>query len=415
MNHKFPRALLIILCCIPALARATPLTLDATLLGQDRQNTSGVTEMPTNAYLGAGLGKQGDKISAQTNMRFVRDLKQSIQDYDLFQAVLHTEPLETLKLDFGRQFLTEGFSAQIMDGLKTTLFPEGPVAVTAYSGIPRTVERGDFNADDGLLTGLTIGSDSTPGSHLKLHAAWQKQSLQKMKFKKYDEVRVGANLSHAWTVTAQPILYGLIEYEATSQTVEAGTVGLDLSPSRRLSVNLEGNLFDINRLSNRPTIMSLFTEGRTYSGRIATTVTLIPDWLDWMESYALQRVEIQKGTTYRGHLLETGFPVSFEDIGLHLLPTYYFADSFGGRLHGGRLSAREDFTEKFYAEAGSDFATYTKITKDNDTAVATFLWTGFKHLNGFSVAAGAEYNRNNLLQKDVRGMLRLDYHFDHDA
>ena len=345
-------------------------------------------------------------------MRFVRDFSRRDQDYDLYQAVLHTRPVETLQIDFGRQFLSEGFSAEMADGLKTTLFPTGPVRVTAYSAIPRTVERGDFNIDDGLLTGMSLGSDALPRTHMSLHGAWRKFSLKKMKLEKYDEIRLGANLSHDLALPASPTLYGLAEYEGSTKTFETGTAGILVQPSRRVSLNLEGNYFDVNRRAARRTILSLFTKGKPLAGRAAATVTLVNDWLDFEASATRQRIEVQIGQQRTGWLTQVSLPLSIEPIGMHLIPSYYFTDSFGGRVHGGRLTIYEAFSEHIYAEAGGDVSVYTKITTDNDNAVGTFLWTGFKGIKGISVAAGGEYNRNNLLQKDMRAMIRMDYHYE---
>ena len=92
-------------------------------------------------------------------------------------------------------------------------------------------------------------------------------------------------------------------------------------------------------------------------------------------------------------------------------PAYYFSSSFGGTVHGVRCSLNEEWTEKFSSELGVDFATYQKITSDNDQAFSAVFWAGYEFVKDWKVSAGAEYNRNNLFDRDFRGSFRLDYHY----
>ena len=122
---------------------------------------------------------------------------------------------------------------------------------------------------------------------------------------------------------------------------------------------------------------------------------------------------VETATTRRGHLAESALPFSFDAIGLVLTPGYYFADSFGGRLHGAKASVHEQWTGSFYTEVGVDFVKYTKITNDNDIAFSTVAWTGYELLKGWTVSGGVEYNKNNAHNKDIRASFRMDYRFDH--
>lgn len=385
--------------------------LDTTLLGQIRENEGEATEGPVNGYLGLGIGATPWDLSVRTNMRLFRDLSREWDDYDLYQAVLHIRPLEILQVDLGRQFVNEGFSVAMADALKLRLTPPGYVDITLFSGIPRSVEVGDFNRDDGLLSGLSVGLKNVARTNAQIHAAWRKNAISFNNLKENDEILVGTNLSHQFTFATRPFLYGLVEYNVAAKVLEAGTAGADLYPHDRISLNLEFNYFNSSRDFNRPTILSLFSRGRLLTGRLASTWTLVPDLLDLVESYSYQRIEVQDNVRRHGHLADTALQFSWEEIGLHAEPGYYFAKSFGGDLHGVRGSLHEQFTEKLYAELGIDFTTYDKITGDDDNAFSTILWSGYEILKGWTVSAGFEYNRNNLLTRDIRGSFKLDYHY----
>lgn len=384
---------------------------DLELVGQGRENEREQQETPLTGYVDTGFGSPAKSFSAETGMRFFRDLSRSLTDYDLYQAVLHFRPVSSLQVDFGRQFVNEGFAVETLDGIRTTLAFSDRATATLYSGVPRSVETGDFSRDDGLLTGLSLATGWNQKLKTTLHLNWRKNDLNRADFVQNDEIRIGTNLSSRWDGFLKPAFYGLVEYETTAKVLEAGTLGVDLTPSRRVSLNLEGNYFNVNRESDRPTVFSLISTGEIWTGRLGSTWTLIPGWLDLVESYSYQRVEIQSGTRRPGHLLDTAFQVSWEKVGLFFQPGYYYAKSFGGDLHGVRGSIHEQFTERLYADLGVDFTTYDKITGDDDNAFSTILWTGYEIVKGWTLSGGAEYNRNNIFERDVRGSFKLEYHY----
>lgn len=404
------------LCCAVALSAAPAvageLRLDAAEWSQYRKNAKLQRELPTNTYLGGGVTDLGKwHVGAQTDMRFFRDLKRSIGDYDLYQGLVHAQPSESVQFDLGRQFVSQGFSAEILDGVRTTVTPFSAMAVTAYAGVPRSVDRGDFNKNDGFLSGLSIAVRNIPKTNLQLHTAWRKNDLSQKNWRENDTLRVGADLSHQFGGFAKPMVYGLIEYDAAGKLVETGTVGVDVYPSRRVAINLEGNYFNINRSTTRPTIMSLFTQGPLWTARASSTIALIPGWVDLVERYAYQRVELQTGVHRSGHLVDIGPSFTVESIGLAVEPGYYYEKSFGGRVHGVRLAAHEEFTPRLTADAGIDYATYRKVTNDNDNAFSSMVWAGYEIVKGWKVSAGVEYNKNNAFNRDVRGSLHIDYRY----
>lgn len=404
--------LIIPLLFISFSAHAGDFRLNTSTDGQYRENERGQTEVPVDDYFGMEIDKPEWDFWMETDMRSFRDFDRKLDDYDLYQAVLHFRPAKAIQIDFGRQFINEGFSAETIDGLRLAMIPYKYVDVAVYTGIPRTVEIGDFNKNDGLLTGLTVGLRGKPNMNAQFHMAWRRNNFRRADMRENDEIRAGANLSHQWVGSTTVLLYGLFEYNLTGTVIDTGTAGVDIYPGSRLALNLEFNYFNVDRGMDRQTILSLFTRGRTLGGRFAATATLVPDWLDFIANYSYQRLEIQQGAFRSGHLLDTAFLFSFDSIGLHIQPGYYFSNSFGGTLHGARVFVREEI-QKFYADLGVDFTTYDKITGDNDNAFSTVLWAGYEVLKGLTLSGGFEYNRNNAFTRDVRGAFKVDYHFGH--
>lgn len=396
----------------PPAVNAGDFHLDATALGQVRDNEDMAREVPTNGYLGLSVNEPDVHLSAESNMRFFRDFAEKVNDYDLYQTVLHYRPLEDFQLDFGRQFIDQGFTASVIDGLMFQIMRSRHVDVTVYSGIPRNVEIGDFNKNDGLLSGMTVGVKNFHNTAGHFHFAWRKNSITENDLKRNDELYVGADLSHQFMVKSTPMIYGLIEYDVAAKVMNTGTAGLDIYPASWLALNAEFNYYNVNRDTNRQTVEGVFLPGRTMQGRLATTWTIVPEYLDFVQSYSYQYAK-NAGETTGSHLIDAAFEVSFDQIGLRFEPGYYYSKSFGGHLHGGRLLVHEQFTDEFYADLIFDFTKYVKITNNNDSALSTVLWSGYEVVKGLIISGGFEYNRNTFFDTDIRGSFKVSYVFDH--
>ncbi|MBI4411131.1 MAG: hypothetical protein HY541_01445 [Deltaproteobacteria bacterium] len=392
---------------------ADEIHLDASVAGQVREDDQSQRETPVNGYLGALFKDTESHFSTAADLRVFRDFNLRRDAFDLYQALIRWDPIDLLKLDFGRQFISQGFSTDIIDGIKMRIVPKGIVGFTLYAGVPRTVEEGDFNRDDGLLTGLSIGFKDVPRTNAQIHVSWRKEEVNGTGFGGNDEILAGANLSYQLSNSPRTLLYGLFEYDTTGQVINAGTAGVDLSVGRLFSLNTEFNYFNVNRDSERPSILEAFTEGPILSGRGAFTLTLVRRTLDFVSGYSYQWEEITSGTHRPGHLLDAGFEITFEEEGLLLSPGYYFRKSYGGTLHGVRALLHEQFTPRFYFSVAGDYAKYEKVTNHNGNAATLSLWTGYEVIKGLTLSAGWEMNRNVFFDNDVRGSFRIDYAFNH--
>ncbi len=407
------RFLLLSLLLVPSLLSAGEIDLDTTIIGQVRENENDLTEVPVNGYFGLAIEGFNKKLSGETSMRLFHDFPRKLDDYDLYQAVVHARPINLLQFDVGRQFVTQGFYAAVIDGIRIKFNPPGKVDLTVYSGMPRTVEIGDFDTNDGLLTGLSVGLKEVPRTNLQANVAWRSANVRRTDLRENDEVLAGLAGSYQFKASWRPTLYGLAEYNVTSSVFDTGTFGIDVYPHARLGLNAEFDYFNASRDFSRPSILALFTSGPTFSGRFSSTVTLIPDRLDFEESYAYQRLEIQNGLWQNGHLFDSIFSIYVDEVGLLIQPGGYFSKSFGGTLYGGRALLHEKFTSKIDAEASVDFTKYSKITGNNDIAFSTVLWAGYEVIKGLKLSAGFEYNINNSFDRDIRGSFMIRHVFKH--
>lgn len=388
----------------------------ADLDNQFRKNQNSQWELPADAFLGGSFRQDSGFFAAETDMRFFRDLNQTSDDYDLYQAVLHVQPEAPLQLDFGRQFVSQGFAAAVMDGSKLTVGSSWPLELTVYSGELRSVETGDFNLlDDSLLTGATLRLTQLPQTSVTLNSSWRRDKIGETNWRQNDQVFVGLAASSHLNIVTHPDLYGVFEYDASGQVIDNGSAGVDLSPGKRVALNAEFNYYNTDRQTHRNTIAALFSRGRTLTGRLASTWTVIPKYLNFVQTYAFQQVTVLPGQREQAHILDASLELSFDTLGLSLNPGYYFTRSFGGQLHGAHVSVLEQFTDRWSTQASVDFSKYTKVTNDNDNALSLALGTGYEVVDDLNLSAGFEYNRNNEFDRDVRGLLKLSYFFKHSS
>lgn len=405
----------VIFLLIPASLHASSFYVGDRVLGQVRQNQNSQREIPVNDYLSFGGDHSKWRFSGESDMRFFRDFARKINSYDLYQTVIHVNPVDALKIDFGRQFISEGFVAIMQDAIKFRIMPPGYVDIVAYSGIPRSVEVNEFNRNNGLRSGLALELKNVKRTSAALRAVWQRNNIRQTDWTQNDTILAGADLSHQFAVKTMPMLYGLFEYNATAKVADTATVGIDIYPSKFLSVNAEFDYFNINHDTNLPTILGTYARGGTYSGRFNTTWTILPDYLYFVQNYAYQRMKVPDNMGRNGHILDVAFQVSFDKIGLEFEPGYYFSKSWGGKVNGARILVHEQFTDAWYADLSFDFSKYTKVTNNNDNAYSTVLWSGYEVLKGLIVSGGFEYNRNAFFNNDIRGSFNVSYEFDHNS
>lgn len=398
---------------VAAPASALELHLDATELGQVRKNINNKTELPLNTYLGFSANAPEAYVATEVNLRFFRDMKLKINDFDLYQTVLHVRPVDAFELSVGRQFISQGFATEVIDGFKAMLMPDSYVDVAIYSGVPRNAEIGDFRKNDGLTTGASVTMKNVPGTQGGIHADWRRYRIRDNMGRFNNSLFVGADLSHDFGGKVKPKPYGLIEYNVTGRVTETGTVGLDIYPHPRFGLNIEGDYYNVDRNSAKRTILGLLTKGRTMSAGGAATVTIIPDWLDFVANGSYQRITTHSGLKRNGYLMGASFQLSIDSIGMYLEPGYFFARSFGGTLHEGTFSLHEQFFKDLYASVDVDMATYKKITNNNDKAFGVTFWSGYQVVKGLWLSGGGEFNRNNEFNKEFRASFKVSYNFDH--
>lgn len=395
-------------------AHAAKFEAGGTLLGQVREDASSRREVPLSDYFNFGLMDLPLHLSLKTDARYFRDLSRGFNDFDLYQGFAYLKPVDVIELELGRQFLSEGFSAGLMDGLRLGILPPGFVDLSIYLGVPRNVERGDFNRDDGLLTGFSLRMKGVDKTNLGLGLSWRKERARISNQVKNDEVRISGNFSRKLGGVTEPFIFGLVEYDITAKVLDVGSIGMDIYPSNRIALGVEFGSFNTSRRGDHRTPSGILVGGRTIYTRFSSTLSLIRNYLDFEGGYSFQWVKLRDNLHKAGHLIDASLPLSLDVIGMNVRPTYYFMDSFGGRLHGVKLAVHEDFNDRIFADALADFSFYNKITGSNTNASSTGAWAGVEILKNLRLSAGFEYNRNAWFDRDIRSTFKIEYGYGHE-
>ena len=409
---------IILLLLIPELAFASSYYIDTRLAAQVRGNALAEKEYPFTTYLDTGLKelpKDGTFDVSLKNSRTMRTGSDS-NDFDLYQAVFRTQNLGgMLDISAGRQFISPGFHAYLMDGLNAAVGKDDwPILVKFFGGVPRYTETGDFHGTTGLVTGTAIEMQMFERMNTRLSAVYDKLDIHNNDWKDNDTVLVGMSHSQIFSAKLEPTLYGTMEYDTAGKIVNAGILGFSIKPHRRVYWNIEGGHHEINRDWNRTSIFSLFATGPLHQGRSEVSITLLEEKGAFKDvvltgGYAYQRLKISSSVSENGHLANGG-------LGFHIIPlrldtnlAYALYDSFGGRAHDVSVTLHDEPIDPLVVDAGANFTKYFKVTNDNDTAISAFLEAGIKIIKRLTFSANGEYLRNNTFDKEFRVMARLGY------
>ncbi|MBI2091627.1 MAG: hypothetical protein HYT75_01350 [Deltaproteobacteria bacterium] len=408
--------ILAVLMVLSAYAEAASYYIKPRLETQVRKTSSDKREIPFSSYLDSGLSDLPHSGTFDVSLKNERIFKQEQDEFDLYQAVFRMQDLGgLLGVSGGRQFISPGFHAYLMDGASLSLGKESwPVTVGLFGGIPRYIETGDFHGEAGLVSGMTLDMSMNEHMHTRFSAVYDKLDINEKNWSENETVLVGMSHSHQFGSKLSPSLYGTMEYDTAGKTVETGLMGFSLQPLARLYWNLEGGHYNTNRDRARSTIFGLYTTGPFYQARTGANLTLIEDAgavadFALTGGYSYQRLEISSSASKNGNIADAGFKFTIVPLHLDAGVTYRFYDSFGGRAHDVIVSLHDEPFDKAALDAGADFTKYSKITNDNDTATSVFLMAGYELLKNLEISAGGEYLRNNIFSSEWRATAKLGY------
>jgi hypothetical protein len=153
-------------------------------------------------------------------------------------------------------------------------------------------------------------------------------------------------------------------------------------------------------------IFSIFSQGRIYEASIQGEHQFAPEWTGSL-SVAYDNYVFQAPKRTDGFKVESDLNYQLEYA--HFRASLYNLHSYGGEVYGGRLTLGQKISDRSQITEAVDFAYYNKITSSKRSALNSEL--GFESLlsNPLKFSIGGEFNSNNNLKYDIRGVIKLTY------
>ncbi|PIR17420.1 MAG: hypothetical protein COV46_04480 [Deltaproteobacteria bacterium CG11_big_fil_rev_8_21_14_0_20_49_13] len=367
-------------------------------------------EAPTNQYFSLGLSKLPVESSFQTDFKvFINDERDSYQ-FDLYQAVLYIEPVESLKIEGGRQWLSEAFDVALLDGLKLSVTPDsGYLNFSVYAGGNHYYEEGNVTqGEEGLLVGTAVNLQNVKDTSARFAARWRKADAVVSDWGWNDTIFLGLDASHRFSdAWATPNLYGNIEGDVAGKVVDTGTLGLQLYPHWRLALAFDGNYYNVSRSSAYETIFADYFTGRIMEGSANARVKIMKN-LHIFEDLSCLRYTPRNLNPKNGYLFDLGVDNYFERAKLSTLAKFYYLKSYGGHVYGGYLALDARYREKWAGYLDFDLSNYKKITGQSDTATSLVGGVAYWFNKISKLSLGGELNHNQWFNRDARLTVDLE-------
>lgn len=383
-------------------------------ISQIRKGPNRTNEFPINQYVGIGLSQLPRNFSFETNFRAFADPKMDRKAFDLYEAAFHVEPVSSFSLDGGRQWLSDGFDATILDGTRLGFFPsDGHLGGSIYAGIPRYLEDGNFhNVTEGLVIGGALNLLNVKDTSAGFSVRWRKIDATRNDYRHNDTIYLGLAGSHQFTSSSwAPNIYGNAEIDTAGKTLDVGTLGLNFYPHWRVAFTIEGSRFDVARRSADETILGNFFSGSIAQGREGLQIKIAKD-LNFIQDFSFQYYKVPGRGAENGYTAGAGLGHFWEKAKLSSEGEYYYRKSFGGHVHGGYVALANKYFKHVFANVSFDISRYSKVTGQRDTAISLVGDVGYAFTGRTRLAVGGEFNHNNWFDKEGRITLGLEIGLD---
>src|SRR3989338_2203022 len=228
------KKILLLLSCLisTSLFAKDDLSWNGAILGQGAEE-NGNQQWPINGYMGAGWKPAESSWNAKTNFHVYKKLNSSKKDFNLYQTNIDGTFLQDkLHLTAGRQFLSLGLNAWLLDGMRLEIQPKETWSVATYAGTPRTPDNGDFNTDDGMISGLGFFLHSVGGFTGQIGTHYRKKDIQGKDWNENDQLFGAAYGRYQFSEETAPSLYSGVEYDASGGSLDQAVFGLDWHPNK---------------------------------------------------------------------------------------------------------------------------------------------------------------------------------------
>ncbi|HEX9667487.1 MAG TPA: hypothetical protein VGA95_13150 [Thermodesulfobacteriota bacterium] len=367
---------------------------------------------PFYQYLELNAASPSNGLSFNTFMRYRDIFNGEDESFDLYNAFIqYSNKSNTFEVRLGRQIITESVTFFLLDGGSVSFKPVNGIELVAYGGYqdkdlqpePERPFRSFAAAGIKLKSSKILGTLFTIG-----YEFYNPQDFSSRNF-----VNISFNRVVPFTDFAD--FYGLAEIDVGEGNLGLLTVGLGITLTRSLFLNLEYDNYDLDEERKEfqlDPIYDIFSVGRLNQAKVG--VTFIPaSFLEVQASYAFSNYDVLDDIDRNGNIARLGFSWDFwRDIGLTAFNGFYFID---GRDDDYAFGLNFNLNEQIYNGLDLQFAFayayYNKITNQEGNAFSYIM--GFEYLlvKNLTLKADVELNTNPDFNKDARVDLGLSYYF----
>jgi hypothetical protein len=367
---------------------------------------------PFYQYLELNAASPSNGLSFNTFMRYRDIFNGEDESFDLYNAFIqYSNKSNTFEVRLGRQIITESVTFFLLDGGSVSFKPVNGIELVAYGGyqdkdLQPEPER-PFRSF--AAAGIKLKSSKILGALFSIgYEFYNPQDFSSRNF-----VNISFNRVVPFTDFAD--FYGLAEIDVGEGNLGLLTVGLGITLTRSLFLNLEYDNYDLDEERKEfqlDPIYDIFSVGRLNQAKVG--VTFIPaSFLEVQASYAFSNYDVLDDIDRNGNIARLGFSWDFwRDIGLTAFNGFYFID---GRDDDYAFGLNFNLNEQIYNGLDLQFAFayayYNKITNQEGNAFSYIM--GFEYLlvKNLTLKADVELNTNPDFNKDARVDLGLSYYF----
>jgi hypothetical protein len=367
---------------------------------------------PFYQYLELNAASPSNGLSFNTFMRYRDIFNGEDESFDVYNAFIeYSNKSNSFEVRLGRQIITESVTFFLLDGGSVSFKPVDGIEVVAYGGYqdkdlqpePERPLRSFAAAGIKLKSNKILGALFSIGYEFYNPQDFSSRNLLNISF---DRVVPFTDFAD---------FYGLAEIDVGEGNLGLLTVGVGITLTKSLYLNLEYDSYDLDEERDEfqlDPIYDIFSVGRLNQAKVG--VTFIPaSFLEVQASYAFSNYDVLDDIDRNGNIARLGFSWDYwRDIGLTAFNGFYFID---GKDDDYAFGLNFNLNEQIYNGLDLQFAFayayYKKITNQEGNAFSYIM--GFEYLlvKNLILKADVELNTNPDFNKDARVDLGLSYYF----
>ncbi|MGK5088812.1 hypothetical protein WDW86_14740 [Bdellovibrionota bacterium FG-2] len=370
-----------------------------------RNGTDFKAEAPMYEFLSSSYVSNPHDFEFNTNFSVFGDPAKSKSQFDLYIFDLAYSPVQdVLTFRAGRSFNVHTSTRTTTTdslGADLALFDKR-IKLGTMAGVERKLLNASLDSTTQFVSN-NIQYRSSSQYPLFLKAKYQYRNMPNLP----GQHLVGGAVQKPFGSFWSPEFLLNSEVNAQTFVLNIGEGGFDLYPTTRMSVRWRAMTYESKPDDDvQDPLFSIFSLGRLYE----TSLQLDYQFNSVFSSsvaFAYDDYLLQAALRTYGYRAEWGS--RFHKRFLTATNTAYYFFSYGGKAYGDRIKFREDLTDKLEFTQGVDVSYYEKVTSAQRLALNVEGWIGYSFTDRLKFNVGGEFNSNNSLRYDARGIAKLTY------